>query len=198
MKTNSVRKITGSAILLALIVIFQFIGNYINIGGASINLSLLPVAIGAILYGPAVGAFLGFVTGLMVIPGAGAFMAYNPWATIIICLLKTTLAGLASGFLFKLFKNKAIIPGIFVCSIIIPIINTGIFTIGCFTIFKELMTTWAGSQEQLIGFIFLVLIGINFLIELGVAIFLTPSVILVMRTISKKNNNDLFIKEANE
>ena len=68
-------------------------------------------------------------------------MAYNPWGTILICLTKTTLAGLASGFLFKLFKRKAPISGIYVCSIIVPIINTGIFTIGCFTTFKGLMTS---------------------------------------------------------
>ena len=186
--TDTIKKITGSAILLAFIVIFQFIGNNINIGGASINLSLLPIAIGAMLYGPLVGAFLGLASGAIIIPNATAFLAYNPVGTVIICLVKTTVAGLVCGLLFKLFKKKALIPGIYICSLLVPVINTGIFLVGCFTIFNGLMETWAGSQDQVIGFIFLTLIGINFLVEIIVAIFLTPSVALIMRNVMRKNH----------
>ena len=66
-----IRKITATAMLTALTVIFQFIGNQIVIGPVSINLSLLPIAIGAILYGPLVGLFLGMVNGALVLLGPG-------------------------------------------------------------------------------------------------------------------------------
>ena len=62
MKNDSVKKMTGTAILLAIEIVFQVIGNYITFpGGVSINLSLIPVALGAILFGPLSGAFLGLM-----------------------------------------------------------------------------------------------------------------------------------------
>ena len=81
-----VKKITGAAVLLAIEIVFQTIGNYISLGPISINLSLIPIALGAILYGPFVGAILGFVNGLVVLfaPSTQAiFMAYAPLGTVI-------------------------------------------------------------------------------------------------------------------
>ena len=45
-------KMAGTAVLTTLIFIFQIIGNYVSVAGISINLALIPIAIGAILYGP--------------------------------------------------------------------------------------------------------------------------------------------------
>ena len=61
MKNDQVRKITGVAILLAIEIVLQAIGNYITPSAVSINLSLIPVALGAILFGPLSGAFLGLM-----------------------------------------------------------------------------------------------------------------------------------------
>ena len=194
--SKTVRKITGSAILLALIVIFQFIGNQINISGVSFNLSLLPIAIGAMVYGPLVGGFLGLATGAMVLPSAGVFLSYNVIGTILVCLLKTSVAGVVSGLLFKLIRKKSIFAAILISSMALPIINSGLFAIGCFTIFNGLMAYWAGSQEQVVGYVFISLIGINFLFELGASIVLTPSVAYILKAISRNNGISEDIKEA--
>lgn len=183
---SRIKKMTGAAVLSALVIIFQFIGNTISINGVSINLSLLPITIGALMYGPLVGAFLGFVTGMIILPGAGAFLAFNPFGTVVICLLKTTIAGLVAGLIFKLFKKKAPIVGVFVCSVIVPLVNTSLFILWCFTVFSGLMEQWAGSPDQVIGFVYVTLIGFNFIFELIVALVLTPSVIFIIKTITKR------------
>ena len=163
--------------LTALTVIFQFIGNQIVIGPVSINLSLLPIAIGAILYGPLVGLFLGMVNGALVLlgPGMSLFYDINIPLTVLICLLKTGLAGLFSGLVFKLFKKKAPVPGMIVASLIVPVINTGIYVIGCYTVFR--------SQ---IGILISIFLLYNFLFEFGAAIILSPALVQVIKVVSKK------------
>lgn len=177
---------TGTAVLTALVIVFQFIGNNISVNGVSLNFSLLPVTIGALMYGPLVGGFLGLVTGVIILPGAGAFLAFSPFGTIVVCLVKTTVAGLLAGFAFRFFMKKAPIAGVFVCSIIVPLVNTALFILGCFTIFSGLMQDWAGSPDQVIGYVFVGLIGFNFIFELIVALVLTPSVIFIIKTITKR------------
>ena len=175
-----IRKITATAMLTALIVVFQFIGNQIVIGPVSINLSLLPIAMGAILYGPLVGLFLGMVNGALVLlgPGMSIFYDINIPLTVLVCLAKTGLAGLISGLIFKLFKNKAPIPGMIVASLIVPVINTGIYVIACFTVFR--------SQLGLLMSIFLLY---NFLFEFGASIVLSPALVTVIKVVSKKFDN---------
>ena len=188
MRNRLIRKITGVAMLLALEVILQIIGNYVAIGPVNVNLSLMPIAMGAILYGPLAGLLLGMVNGAIVLINAQAFLAISPVWTVIVCLTKTGLAGLASGFLFKLFKGKGIIPGIVVCSMIVPVINTGIFSIACLTVLRPWLD---GLCEALsnpnVGYVlFIVVIGINFLFELGVEIVLTPALIYIIKIITRK------------
>ena len=57
----------GMALFAAIVVVLQIIGNYIRIGNFSISLVLVPIIVGAALYGPAGGAFLGGVFGIVVI-----------------------------------------------------------------------------------------------------------------------------------
>ena len=90
------RVIAATGVLTTIEIILQIIGNFIAIGPVSINLSLIPIALGAILYGPICGGFLGMINGLTVIfaPSTIAiFMPMNPLATIFLCLLKSTVSG---------------------------------------------------------------------------------------------------------
>ena len=62
MKLNklSAKQITGIAVLLALVIVLQSLGGTIVIGAVQLNFTLIPIVLGAILFGPLVGAFLGF------------------------------------------------------------------------------------------------------------------------------------------
>ena len=68
MKRNnhaSVVRLTSLAILAALVVVLQTVASGIRIGPVPISLTLVPIVVGAILFGPGAGAGLGFVFGLV-------------------------------------------------------------------------------------------------------------------------------------
>ena len=179
--TNSklIRRITATAMLSALVVVFQFIGNQIMIGPVSINLSLIPIALGAIMYGPLVGLFLGLLNGALVLlgPGMSIFYDINIPLTVILCLAKTGIAGFVSGLLFKLFQRNSKLQtiGMVVCSLIIPVINTGLYVVACYTVFRSIVGTLIS--------IFLLW---NFLFEFTASIILAPAIINVIK-VSTKN-----------
>ena len=85
-----IKKIVGVSVLLALVISLQLLSNYITIGSISITLALIPIAMGAILYGPLVGMFLGIAMGIMVLvaPSTALFFGVNAIYTIFICLFK--------------------------------------------------------------------------------------------------------------
>lgn len=100
-----------AAILTALVVILQFIGQTIRLGPFMISLVLMPIVIGAAVCGPKIGGWLGFVFGIFVLISgdAAAFLAVNVPGTVITVLLKGILCGLAAGIVYKALeeKNKA-------------------------------------------------------------------------------------------
>ena len=51
---KAIKKLVGIATLTALVVGLQFLSNYVSFGSISITLALIPIAMGAILYGPLV------------------------------------------------------------------------------------------------------------------------------------------------
>ena len=62
------RMIATKGILTAIEILLQVIGNYLAPGGfTSLNFSLIIIALGAIMYGPVIGGFLGFVSGIMTV-----------------------------------------------------------------------------------------------------------------------------------
>ena len=169
-KRITTQQIVGTGLLLALEIIFQIIGNYLQIGPVNINLSLVTVVLAAVLYGPLSGAVLGFFNGLIVLlsPSTIAiFMPISPLGTVIACLLKCTIAGLIAGLLFKLFKNKNNIIGLILASTLVPVINTGIFCIVCLLFFRPFLESGVSETFPNIGaFLIFGVIGINFIVEI--------------------------------
>ena len=132
------------AILTALVIALQLICTVIKFGPFSITLALTPIIIGAAIYGPITGAFLGFIfsavvyiTGLVGMDGGFILMmmSYSGFGTTVLCILKGTAAGFVAGLLFRLLasKNKALAT--MVTSAVTPVVNTGLFALGMMTIF---------------------------------------------------------------
>ena len=169
-KKITTQQIVGTGLLLALEIIFQVIGNYLQFGPVSINLSLVAIVIAAVLYGPLSGAILGFFCGIVILfsPSTLAiFMPVSPVGTVIVCLLKTTLAGLVAGFVFEAFKNKNPSLGIVIASVLVPVINTGLFSIMALLFFRSILAGGAGSEAfgSMLKFLLVGFIGVNFLLE---------------------------------
>lgn len=176
-KIITTKQIVGTGLLLALEIILQIVGNYLQFGAVNINLSLMTIVLAAVLYGPLSGAILGFFNGLMALlsPSTIAiFMPVSQIGTIMACLLKTTLAGLLAGFVFKPFRNKNHSLGLIICSVLVPLINTGVFSLFALLFFRPLLE--AGVNEQnpnIIAFLVFGFIGINFVFEIITTVVVT-------------------------
>ncbi len=167
--------------MLALMIILQIIGNYLQFGPVNINISLVAIVLAAVLAGPISGAIVGFFNGVMALLSPSTIAVFMPVSivgTVLACLLKCTLAGFVSGLVFNLLKNKNRTLALIVASLLVPIINTGIFIIFALIFFRPVLEESVSSgafpniwMVLLIGFI-----GWNFLIELVSTGVLSPIV----------------------
>ena len=190
--TLLIKKITGIAMLSVIVVVLQLLSNYITFGPVSITLALIPIVIGAIVYGPLAGFVLGFVDGILVLvaPSTMAlFMPFNAFYTILVCLLKTAIAGMIAGFIFQLCKNKNEKLGIILAAISVPLINTGLFALASMTLFLPLIKSFAKEGANVYAYLFLTFIGFNFIIEFAINSILSPTILTIVKTI-KRNSND--------
>ena len=187
------KMIATTGILVGIEILLQIIGNYINPGFANINLSLIPIVIGAVLYGPVVGGFLGLVCGVMVIISPSTmqiFFSASPVGTILACILKTTVAGVAAGLVVKLFKGEKKIYGVILASILFPVINTALFSIFALIFFMPLLQSMISeTMPNIAAALFVGMIGINFILEVISTVILAPSLykILEHAGINKKD-----------
>ena len=123
-KRSSTVNLAVTSVLAAIIVIMTFTPlGYLNIGIVEITFLTIPVAVGAIICGPACGAFLGGVFGLTSFlqcfgigrPSAfgAALLSINPVATGILCLVPRISAGLLARL-----QRRFCLPGFPVVTIV--------------------------------------------------------------------------------
>lgn len=172
-----------------MVVVLQFLGSFIKFGPFSITLVLAPIVIGAALYGIGAGAYLGLVFGATVLISgdAAAFLTINPIGTVIIVLLKGMLAGLAAGLIYSLISKASSLAGVIVAGVVCPIVNTGIFLAGCYIFFQEWLVAVFGTT----GFVTVVagLVGVNFLVELGINMVLSTAIVKIIGLGKKQLNS---------
>ena len=186
------------AMLLALVVVFQVFAGFIKIGPFSPSLVLIPIVIAAILTGPTGGAVIGGAFGIVVIiqcitgVDAGGFILWeiNPFLTALICMVKGVCAGLVPGFIYKAMvgkepSDKRIFASSVVAALSAPIINTGLFLIGLSVFFTDTLYAWSGDTNVML-YIITGLVGLNFLIEFGINIIVSPAVSTVVKVATKK------------
>ncbi len=171
----------GIAIFTAIVVVLQFIGSAIKFGPFSISLVLVPIVVGAALYGTKAGIWLGLVFGAVVLISgdASAFLAVNVFGTVIVCLLKGMCCGLAAGLMYKLIEKKNKYAAVITSAIICPIVNTGVFLLGCVIFFMPTINGWAHGLgfENAGAYMITGLVGINFIAEMVVNIILSPVIV---------------------
>ena len=185
MKLNSlkIKRMVGLASLASIVVVLQLFSNYVQFGPVAITLALIPIVVGAIIYGPKGGLTLGLIHGAIVCTAPttiALFMPITVFGTIVVCLLKSGIAGLVSGYVFNLLKKNHLVA-VIAASVVVPLVNTGLFTIASFTIFTPLITGFANDMGLNVAkYFFLYFIGYNFLIEFFVNSALSPVVIRIV------------------
>lgn len=185
--TQKTRTLTGLAILTAIIAFLQVVASFVKFGPFSITLALAPIIIGAALYGPKAGAYLGGVFGLVVWIacvlgwdlGGNILWTARPLVTAVLCLGKGILAGLAAGAIFRaVYRRKAMAAAI-LAGIVCPVVNTGIFLIGLAAFYYETLLAWAGGTA-VVYYVITGLVGVNFVLELVVNMVLSSVIVRVV------------------
>ena len=179
-KTLDVRKLTYLGILTAIVVVLQLIGNYVAIPiagfGVSISLSLIPIVIASTLHGPSSGAWLGFVSAMVILifNGATFFLGLNPFGTIVTVIVKGVASGLVAGIVYKILSKINKYLGVVCAAAICPIVNTGIFFIGGLIFFFDVLPIIALSAV------------VNFSFEIVVNLIFSPTIVRITDLLRKK------------
>lgn len=179
--SNTTKKVVGIGLFTAIVVVLQVLAVVIRPTGLfNISLVLVPIVVGAAMYGYKAGAWLGFVFGVVVlITDASAFFAVSVPGTVITVLLKGALAGLAAGLVYHFLEKVNLIFAVAVSAIVCPVVNTGIFLLGCRVFFFDTINAWAAASgyESAGKYMIIALVGVNFLIEMAINIVLSPTIV---------------------
>jgi len=194
LKNKKIEKMVGIALLMALVVVMQFLSGIIPpIGGFAISLVLIPIVLGAAIYGPGAGALLGATFGAVVYincitgadPGGAMVFQANPALCFLVVMGKGVLAGTASGWIYRLLKEKNPYIAMLCAAIVCPVVNTGFFVASMFAFFIEVLSAWAEGGD-VVGYVLTGLIVANFVPELIINVGFSPAGQRIL-TVVKKN-----------
>ena len=193
MKNQKIKRMVVMALLMAMVVVLQLLSAVIPpVGGFSISLVLIPIVLGAAVYGIRAGALLGATFGVIVIincvsgADAGGAMVFqaNPVLCVLVVMAKGILAGMASGAVYRLLHKVNPYLAMLVAAIVCPVVNTGVF-IGCMLLFFiDVLAAWAGGGD-ILGFILSGLVLANFVPELIINVVFSPAGQRIVRTVKK-------------
>lgn len=147
------------ALMVAIIVVMSLTPlGYIRTPGLSITLLTIPVAVGAVLLGPAGGAICGAAFGLTSFYqcfGLTAFgtvpLSINPVGTFITTVVMRVLEGWLTGLIFKAVHNSARFSKVsyYIASLCCPLLNTLLFMSSLVIFFYN--TDYIQSFAQTLG-----------------------------------------------
>ncbi|MBO5852446.1 MAG: ECF transporter S component [Clostridia bacterium] len=175
---KQIQFIAVNGILAAIVCIVSFLP--IRTLGLEITLSMVPVAIGAALYGPLSGALLGGVFGVVSFlqclgysPFGAILLSIDPVKTSLVCIPTRILAGLLAGLFVLWIKKATHKSGSFIAftvgCVAAPVLNTVFFMSTlclCFynTEFIQGFVTTLGASNP--ATFILLFVGVNGLVEI--------------------------------
>ena len=188
-KFFTTKNVVYLAVLTTLLVVLNLLGSVFKII-TSVNLTLIPIVLGALILGVRGGLILGLISGLMtflfgvfgVDPFTNVLFVNNPILTFLTCVVKTTLAGVLCGWVYGLVKEKNKHLATFLASAIAPVVNTGIFILGALTMYNTIATNYS---EDVLYFLVIVCAGWNFVIEFAVNLLVAPAIRTFVRVVDK-------------
>ena len=177
------------AFLTAIVAVLAYYGGFIKIGGlASISLTLIPVVVGATLLGPLAGAWLGAVAGAIFFatPDAVFWFGLSVPGTVVTVMVKGILSGLCAGLVYKALGKFNRYLAVLAAAIVCPVVNTGIFLVGCFIFFKDTIGSFTSEHGFFIGIC--VFVSLNFVFELIANIAVSPAIVRIIDLAKTKSN----------
>ena len=176
----------------AIVTVLQSLSYLIKIGPFNLSLVLIPIVLGAVIYGPKFGAILGGVFGAVTVIGSitgidsGGYILFNssPVLTILLCLIKGTAAGYVAGIVGNYAKIKNRYLSTVLAAVCAPVVNTGIFIAAMYLFFKETLYAWSGDSN-VFYYTITTLVGINFLIEFSVNAIFSPIIYRIIYALKR-------------
>lgn len=188
------RKIVLTALFIAIIVVMTFVPytGYISYGGISITTLHIPVIIGAIVLGKSGGLLLGLTWGVLNL--IKAYTLGTPEALIfmnpMISVVPRVITGFLIGLVADIFRNRIELKKYsIICGITGSLSNT-VFVLTAIAIFGTENFMAFGATVDMI---FQVLVSVNGIIELGLAIFLTPVIIKAINGVYPISTKEMFV-----
>lgn len=194
MKNAKIKRMVSIALLMAMVFVMQAIGSIIPpFIGFPISLVLIPVVLGAALLGPAAGGILGATFGIIVYincitgsdPGGAMVFQADPVLCFLVVMGKGILAGVASGWVYRLLRNRNPYVAMVCAAIVCPVVNTGVFIACMLLFFIEVLKTWA-SGADVAGYILSGLVLVNFVPELIINILFSPASVQIVHVADRK------------
>ena len=187
---KQIQNLTVGAVFTALVIIVQWVGSVTTFFGPfSTAVGLIPIVLGACLCGPAIGAWLGFVFGMVVIMSGGAalFFAFDVPGTIITVLAKGIACGLAAGLVYRLLGRFNKYVAALLAAVVCPLVNTGVFLLGCLVFFMDsanAITEAVGLTVSGMAVFWALAMG-NFILEIASNAVLSPVIVRIIHIFKK-------------
>ncbi len=185
-KKLNIKALTMTAIFIAIITVMTFVPytGYIRLGPIEITTLHVPVIIGAVILGKEGGFLLGTVWGVLCVIKAiatGDPIFMNPLISLVPRMIDGFVVGLIADLLRGKMNHKKYS---IICGAVGSLINT-VLVLGAIALFAaDTFILWFGldptaslTVAETLRNIMLVVAGTNGLVELGLAIFLTPVIV---------------------
>ncbi len=189
-RTEKTRRMVGLSILTALVVVLSLLSLVVKVGPFNITMTLVPIVIGAALYGTRASAWLGGVFGFVVVitcitgldQGGAILWGVSPILTALVCMVKGIAAGACAGLVYNAVSKKSVAGGVLSAAIVSPVVNTGLFLTALIFLFESTLVEWAGAAgKDVVTYILTVLVGINFIIELVLNLVLSSVIVRLIK-----------------
>ena len=178
------RRLAGLALFTAIVVVLQLLGSFIKVGPFAVSLVLIPIVVGAAVYGVSAGAWLGFVFGVVVtiavVTGADAGRLHHVFRAPghdrdRLPASRARRQVMWPVLLYRAIGKKHPLAGVIVAAAAAPVVNTGLFVLAMLLFYQPQLQAWAGGTA-VATYVVTGLVGVNFLLELGVNLVLSPTI----------------------
>ena len=122
-------------------------------------------------------------------------MVVNPLGTILTVLVKGSAAGFFAGLAYRALAKKNELLAAIVAAIVCPVVNTGIFLLGCLLFFLPTITEWGTAMgfPNVGNYMIFGLVGGNFLFELLVNVVLSPVIVRLIKAGRASNSENRWV-----
>lgn len=192
----SARNIAYLAVLVALLIVLQLFASAIPMFGVTLNFSLIPIVLAGIFFGMWGGGLLGLISGLLTFlvtavmgrePSTAFFFQASPVILTLTCIGKTTIAGLAAGFLYRVIAKKSALAASYVAAVVVALLNTGLYLLGI-VFMKDAASQYLGT-EATAGAVFIAvfaLVWLNFVLETVINVLFAPAICRIEKVVNSK------------